>query len=94
MVPYRKATENETPNEIYRRVFDDNKKYSFETDIYSEEFFTFILGIMEGIAQLTDEGSDQTKLQGFHIGRKVGFEILARCLQNTPQIVRICDVMI
>ena len=94
MVPYRKSFEDEKPNDIYKKVFDDNKKFTFETDIYSEEFFTFILNIMKGIANLKDVGSDQSKLMGLQVGKKVGFEILARCMSNLPQIQRLSEVMI
>jgi len=71
---------NEKPNDIYMKVFEDNKKFTFESDIYSDEFFTFILNIMKSIANLNDEGSDASKLMGLNVGRKVGFEILARVL--------------
>jgi len=41
-VPYREGIDNEAPNDIYRRVYEDNKKFTFENDIYSQEFFDFI----------------------------------------------------
>ena len=34
-VKYRESADNETPNEIYKKVYDENKKYQFESDIYS-----------------------------------------------------------
>ena len=43
MVNYRKAADGEKANEIYKKVFEDNMKYTFESDIYSTEFFDFIL---------------------------------------------------
>lgn len=42
-VQYRKAADGEKPNQIYQKVFEDNRKFSFENDIYSQEFFDFIL---------------------------------------------------
>lgn len=86
MVNYRKSTDDEQPNKIYQKVFEDNKKYGFETDIYSTEFFQFVLGIMGGIASLEDPDSDGAKLLGLDIGKKVGLEILARCLKSTAHI--------
>lgn len=53
---------------------------NFENDIYSTEFFDFILKIMRGIAGLE---SSESKDMGLKIGKKVGFDILARCLDNT-----------
>jgi hypothetical protein len=36
MVPYRQSVDVDAkPNEIYRKVFEDNKKFTFESDIYS-----------------------------------------------------------
>jgi len=43
MEGYRMSSEGETANEIYKRVFEDNMKFTFESDIYSTEFFDFIL---------------------------------------------------
>ena len=34
-VKYREGADNEAPNEIYKKVFEDNKKFTFENDIYS-----------------------------------------------------------
>ena len=34
-VKYRESADNETPNEIYKKVYDENKKHQFESDIYS-----------------------------------------------------------
>jgi len=93
-VNYRKSTESEKPNQIYSKVFDDNKKFTFENDIYSQEFFDFILGIMQSIVNINEDGSDAIKIKGLQIGRKVGFEILARCMQNVPGIKRVSEVMI
>jgi len=43
MCPYRSAADGELANEIYMKVAEDNMKYTFESDIYSTEFFDFIL---------------------------------------------------
>ncbi len=41
MVPY-KSFEHLQPNNIYKEVLEDNKKFEFDNDIYSYEFFNFI----------------------------------------------------
>ena len=38
-------------------MHEDNKKYQFENDIYSAEFFDFILQILGGVAGL-EAGSE------------------------------------
>ena len=53
---------------------------SFENDVYSQEFFDFVLKIMKGVA---DSDSSAAKDIGLEIGKKVGFDILARCYENT-----------
>ena len=64
-VKYRQAADNEAPNEIYKRVFEDNKKYQFENDIYSVEFFDFILQILGGVAGLENDAEiDKVKNMG------------------------------
>lgn len=52
----------------------------FENDIYSAEFFDFVMKIMQGVAGQNDAIA---KEMGLQIGKKVGFDILARCYDNT-----------
>lgn len=91
MSPYRNAADGETANDIYTKVFDDNMKFTFESDIYSTEFFDFILQILQSVAETPV--NDTTKLNGLKIGTKVGFEILARMMIN-PGIEKVGQVMI
>ena len=82
MVQYRQSVDADAkPNEIYKRVFEDNKKFSFESDIYSQEFNEFILMVLKTVSKL-GEGSDSLKHTALKIGQKAGFEILARCYHN------------
>ena len=53
-IKYRDGTENEKPNEIYKRVFEDNGKFTFESDIYSPEFFEFILQVLTGVTEINE----------------------------------------
>lgn len=46
MTKYRSAADGELANDIYKKVFEDNSKFTFESDIYSSEFFEFILQIL------------------------------------------------
>ena len=91
MTPYRSAADGELANDIYKKVFEDNSKFTFESDIYSTEFFEFILQILQSVAD--SDVDDLTKFNGLKIGSKVGFEILARLMQNTG-IDKVSQVMI
>jgi len=79
-VPYRTSANGEKAIPLYQQVMEDNTSVNFENDIYSAEFFDFILKIMKGIAGLE---SPESKDMGLKIGKKVGFDILARCLDNS-----------
>ena len=43
MVNYRESADGEEPTKNYKKVFEDNKAFTFESDIYSNEFFNFLL---------------------------------------------------
>ena len=43
-------------------MYEDNQKYSFENDIYSQEFFDFILQVLTNLAALKDADAIKTKL--------------------------------
>ena len=85
---------DEEPNQIYKKVFEDNQKFGFENDVYSEEFFSFILRMMDSVANLNDAQSESSKLLACEIGRKIGFEIIARMRNNTAFIKKITKTMI
>ena len=93
MVPYWQSVDADAkPNEIYKKVFEDNKAFSFEGDIYSQEFNDFILMVLKTVANL-GEGSEAIKRTALKIGQKAGFEILARCYHN-ESIKEVAQVMI
>lgn len=82
MVHYRKGADNDVPNDIYRGVFNDNHKFTFENDIYSQEFFDFTKSILTSIANLGDSENPEVQSSltgGIQVARKVIFDILARC---------------
>jgi len=80
MVNYRSSADGELACDIYGKVAEDNMKYTFESDIYSTEFFDFILQILQSVADSAVD--NDTKINGLKIGVKVGFEILARMMAN------------
>lgn len=55
LIDYREGVEDIAPNEIYKKVFEDNQKFEFENDIYSTEFFDFINGILKAVVQLDQD---------------------------------------
>ena len=63
MRPYRSAADGELANDIYKKVAEDNSKYTFESDIYSSEFFDFIMRILKSVAD-GDGVDDAAKLDG------------------------------
>lgn len=40
---------------------EDNRKFTFETDVYSDQFFQFIRGILESVSEF--EGSAEDLLE-------------------------------
>jgi len=50
MCPYRSAANGELANEYYCKVSEDNNRFIFESDIYSTEFFNFIVRILKSVA--------------------------------------------
>ena len=74
------------PNPIFSRVLEDNTKFKFESDIYSKEFFDFIKTILHQSAQFgtsPDEEHREMRRGAIKMGRKAGFDILARCYHNS-----------
>jgi len=84
MVHYRQGIDGEKPSEIYTKVYEDNKKFTFENDIYSQEFFEFIKKILENVANLTDDSelSHELRSSSMEVAQKVLLDILARCFEN------------
>lgn len=41
-IAYREGVDTEKPNQIFAKVLADNTKFSFESDVYSQDFFEFI----------------------------------------------------
>jgi len=45
-IAFREGVDNETPNNIFTKVLEDNTKFTFENDVYSQEFFDFLKTIL------------------------------------------------
>lgn len=65
---------------MFRKVLESNRKDGFEKDIYSEEFFNFVLGLAQ-VAVQTDDAA--TRLKAVQICSKVTLEILAKAHNNS-----------
>lgn len=39
MIPYHQGIDEAPPNDIYNKVEEDNSKFTFENDVYSDQFF-------------------------------------------------------
>ena len=52
LIDYKEGVEDIAPNKIYKQVHEDNKKFGFDNDIYSQEFFEFIRSIMQAALNL------------------------------------------
>lgn len=68
----------------------DNNEYKFESDIFSQEFFNFVIEIMMAAAK---SDSMDAKEMGLSLGKKVGFDILARCVDSSG-LTHLSSVMI
>jgi hypothetical protein len=83
LVPYSQSVDGDAPNEIYRKVFEDNAKFTFETDVYSEAFFNFIHEILDGVAEFDRSEASETlqtaRVSSLEVAKKALFDILARC---------------
>ena len=86
MVDYQAGViASEPPNRIFQKVLEDNRKFGFENEIYSAEFFDFVLGIQKVVLGL--EGDDQTtqslRRSAFAVGSKATLEVLAKAFNNS-----------
>lgn len=84
-VNYRQGVDKDKPNEIFNRVLEDNTKFKFESDVYSEEFFNFVKTILINVAEFgdsQDQESVEMRRLAIQVGQRAAFDILARCYKN------------
>ena len=66
----------------------DNKKFTFETDVYSDQFFGFIKDVLEKVAEFgkapeaESEDLKNVRLSALQLAKTSLFDILARCKDN------------
>lgn len=91
MVDYRTSVDDFPSSKIYRQVSEDNKKFEFDNDIYSQEFFDFVKGILLSVQVTlqTDSASNadpalicQVKQRAMQVGKKTVMDLLAKCFHN------------
>lgn len=95
-IDYKDGVSNEAPNKIYQQVYEDNAKFTFENDIYSQEFFNFIKEILLNIASFSPDSNinlTEVKESGMKICKKVVIDILSRCFNNSG-IKEMVEIMI
>jgi hypothetical protein len=64
-------------------VLEDNTKFKFETDVYSQEFFNFVKIILQNVAsfgETSDAESKEMRQRAIQVGQRATFDILARCM--------------
>lgn len=84
-VEFKEAAQPTGHCPIYQSVKEDNAKFEFENDIYSDEFFNFTTDILQAINEMEVENDEQRKkmnILGETIARKISLEIVARCHDN------------
>jgi len=95
MVPYAEGIDAEAPNKIYQDVNGDNAKLTFETDVYSPDFFQFLNDTLDSVKKINDKESS-LKINSLKMAKKVLFDILARCTlssQMKPIIESMCEII-
>ena len=66
----------------------DNKKFTFETDVYSEQFFGFVKDVLVKVADFgkapSAEAEDlkSVRMTALTLAKTSLFDILARCKDN------------
>jgi hypothetical protein len=98
LVDYKTGVEEITPSSIYTQVFEDNQKFEFDNDIYSQEFFDFVKSILSASKSALKETQDEklkqeVKGKAIQVGKKTVMELLAKCFHNTA-IKPLCEILI
>lgn len=84
-VDYREIVKpDDVPNQIFRKVVEDNRKFGFESDVYSREFFDFVLEIMKSSAAMEGNSPEtqSCRRRALEFGGKVTLELLAKAQNN------------
>ena len=102
LIDYKKGVEEIAPSKIYQKVFEDNQKFEFDNDIYSQEFFDFIKGILESVKAtlkggvVTEQDApllSKVKSLTLQVGKKAILDLLAKSYHNSS-IKQMIEVLI
>lgn len=94
LISFKDASKQTGNCPIYQAVLEDNAKFEFENDLYSDEFFTFTTEILASVAQMEGDSAQLKKifLKAEEIGRKVGLDIIAHCY-DTKSLESLVDAL-
>ena len=86
-------------SKIYRQVFEDNQKFEFDNDIYSQEFYDFVKGVLLAVKEsiALSQSSDSALIQSIKknavdIGKKTILDLLAKSFHNAS-IKQLCEAL-
>ena len=89
LIDYKNGVQDIAPNDIYKQVFEDNHKFEFENDIYSNEFFEFVRQIIVAVHTLDQDRKHQdtaelrqAKEGMLHVAKKTILDLLAKSFHN------------
>jgi len=85
-VDYRQAVlPTAVPSKIFAQVLQDNRKFGFENDIYSADFFDFALGLQKSVIGMNGDSPAVAAMRrrAIDVGGKVTLEILAKAFANS-----------
>jgi hypothetical protein len=85
-VDYRDAVApGARPNKLFLGVLEENRKHGFENDIYSQDFYDFVLTLQKDILGLQGEDETVKELRSgaVALGSKTALELLARAFSNS-----------
>ena len=54
-IDYRQGINTEKPNSIFSQVLQDNTKFKFENDVYSQDFFDFVKSTLRNVLSFGDK---------------------------------------
>jgi hypothetical protein len=85
-VDYRTAvSDSDLPSRRFLQVLEENRKFGFENDIYSQDFFDFLLTIQKDILAMEGDGKQIQELrqEAASLGSTASLELLAKAFSNS-----------
>lgn len=85
-VDFREAVAaDDMPCELFHKVLEENRQFGFENEIYSQDFFDFVLSIQQDVLSQKathPEGAEMMK-RALVLGSKTTLELLAKAFNNS-----------